>query len=193
MLLGIIRQFNWVDIFVLILLLRICYIAVKNGFPVEFFKLCGTVFAVYLALHYYTSLSDIIRQRMFGPKMPLQFLDFLCFLFLSIAGYLIFVLLRQVFCRFIKMEAAPKLNKWGGLILGACRGVLLSSLVIFAFIISHVAYFKNSAYGSYSGRRLFKVAPAAYAKIWESFASKFMAREKFNEVVAEVEADFIKP
>lgn len=192
MLLNIIQQFNWVDIFVIILLLRVCYIAIKNGFPIELFKVSGTILAIYLSFHYYTNLSDIIRQRFIGQKLPLEFLDFLCFGLLAVLGYLAVAFFRQLFSRLITMEAVPKLNKWGGFFIGILRGFLLSSLLIFALFISSFKYFKNSVNDSYSGRRLFKIAPATYSKIWFGFVSKFMPGEKFNPTITEVEQDLKK-
>lgn len=187
MLLDIIKQCNWMDIFVVILLFRICYIATKFGLPVELFKLLGTILAVYLSLHYYTGLSDGLRQRFGAEKIPLEFLDFLVFLGLSLLGYLIFVSLRLAFYRFIKMEAAPGLNRWGGLVLGLMRGFLLTGLIIFIFTISTISYLKESARSSYSGSRLSKIAPATYSVLWNKFMSKFMPQEKFNDAVLEVQ------
>jgi len=187
MLLQIIRQFNWVDIFIIILLIRICYIAIKNGFIAELFKISGTILAIYLSFHYYTYLSDIVRQRFISQKLSLDFLDFLCFTFLAVLGYLVLVLLRQVFSYLIKMEALPQLNRWGGLALGVIRGFLLSSLIIFILLISSITYLKNSVIDSYSGRRLFKIAPATYSKVWFGFASKFMPQEKYNSTIQEVQ------
>lgn len=189
MVLDILKQFNWLDIFVVILLFRICYISLRNGLAAEFFKLLGTLTALYLALHYYTVLSDWINQRQFilKEKMPLEFLDFLLFVLLTVLGYVIFVILREAFSRFIKMEAKARLNKWGGLVLGIARGFLLSSLIIFMLVISSISYFKDSVISSYSGRRLFKVAPATYTRLWNSLLSKFMSKEKFNPTVLEVQ------
>ena len=192
MLLNILRQFNWVDIFVIIILIRTCYIATKNGFAVELFKISGTILAIYLSFHYYSNLADVIKQRFIGEKIPLEFLDFLCFGFLAILGYIILVLFRQTFSRFIKMEAVPQLDKWGGFFIGLIRGILLSSLVIFALLISSFAYFRNSANDAYLGGRIFKIAPATYGKIWFSFASKFMPQEKFNLTIQEVGQDLTK-
>jgi uncharacterized membrane protein required for colicin V production len=187
MLLQMIKQFNWIDIFIIILLFRICYIAIKNGLIAELFKLSGTILAVYLSFHYYTYLSDIVRQRFIGQKLSLEFLDFLCFAFLAVLGYLALVLCRQVFSYFIKMEALPQLNRWGGLILGISRGFLLSSLIIFVLFISSIAYLKNSVIHSYFGGRLFKIAPTTYSKVWFGFASKFIPQEKYNSTIQEVE------
>lgn len=186
---DILKQLNWVDIFVIIILFRIGYIALQNGLPAELFKFLGSLSAIYLSLHYYTTLSDWIGGRFFvsREKMPLEFLDFLCFVSLASLGYIIFVALRQTFSRFIKMEAGPKLNKWGGLVLGLVRGLCLSSLIVFMLVISSISYLKNSIINSYSGVRLFKLAPATYNRLWLGLMSKFMNKEKFNQTILEVQ------
>ena len=197
MFLNILRQINWVDIFVLILVFRVCYIAVKSGFPPEFFKFLGTIAAIYLSLHYYTVLSDLIgrwlsRWLSLREKMPLEFLDFVTFTFLAILGYVLFVLLRNVFCHFINIEAVSALNKWGGLFLGMARSILLASLVLFMLVISSVGYFKDSVKASYFGRRLFSVAPETYTWLWDGIGSKFSKGEKYNQVIPEVKDSLSK-
>src|SRR3989338_6816197 len=165
-LLNILKQFNWVDIFFAILLIRICYVAVKNGFPVELFKLLGTILASYLSLHYYIIFSDDIVGRIGAKFIPLEYLNSFSFIALAILGYLIFVLLRKVFSRFIQMEAVPNLNKWGSLILSMMRGFLFVSLLIFTLVIAPTGYFRNSVNNSYSGKRLFNIAPMTYTWLW---------------------------
>lgn len=189
MLLDILRQFKWTDILVIILLFRACYVALKNGLPVEFFKFLGTILAIYLAMHYFTALADLIEAKLSLKVMPLEFLDFLCFVLLAIIGYLVFVILRGVFNRFIKMEAAPRLNKWGGLLFGILRGILWVSLVLFLFFISTVGYLRKSVQESYFGRRLVRVVPETYSGLWNTLMSKFMAGEKFNKTVLEIEQE----
>jgi hypothetical protein len=67
---------------------------------------------------------------------------------------------------------------------------MLSGLIIFMLVISSIAYLKNSAKGSYSGRYLFQVAPTAYNLLWGAVASKFMANEKYNNTITEIEEGF---
>ncbi len=192
MLLNILKQFKWIDIFILILIFRICYIALKSGFPIEFFKFLGSISAIYCSMHYYVLISDFIRARFpVEKRMPLEFMDFLVFLLLAISGYLIFVLLRSVFSHFIKIEAVSALNKWGGLILGLFRSMLLVSLIIFALAISSVSYLKDSVKRSYLGPRLFSVAPDTYAMLWNNVISKFAKSEKENIAVLEVEKELL--
>lgn len=188
---NVIQRFNWVDIFVIILSLRILYIAFKTGFVSELFKLLGTLLAVYVGMHYYTAFSDLLRSR-FGleKKIPLDFLDFICFILLVAVSYLVGILFRQVFCRLIKLEAVPRLNQWGGLIIGIFRAVLLAGLFVFIFSITSIQYLHNKAAGSYFGNDLIKVAPQAYSSIWNGFMSKFMPSEKFNTTIPEVQKNF---
>jgi uncharacterized membrane protein required for colicin V production len=194
MLIGILKQFRWVDIVLVILFLRILYIAFKTGFPVEIFKLLGTVFAIYISLHYYTFFSDWIMARVPSAKenVPLEFLDFVSFLGLVIASYLLWVLLRLGFYRVVKVEAVPQVHKWGGLVFGLARAYLLTGLIVFILVISSIDYLKNSAGHAYLGKRLFKVAPNTYTWVWQSLVSKFIPKEKFNKTIPEVEKGFVQ-
>lgn len=189
MLLGMLKEFKWVDIFVVIILFRICYIAIKNGLSQEIFKFLGALLALYLSLHYYSSLSDFMARRLGLKSIDGLFLDFVSFVVLSILGYLILVIFRKVFWRFIKFEPVLELNKWGGFILGIGRGILAVSLALYIFVISPAGYFRHSVQNSYSGKKMFKIAPATYRWFWDRIVSKFMAAEKFNLRVSEVQKD----
>lgn len=192
MLLDILKRFNWVDILAVILLFKIIYSAAKEGLFTEFFKLLGTIFAVYLPLHYYTSISDQVRLKInaVSERFPLKFLDFLCFIILAIMGYLIFVLLRIAFHHFIKTEITQKINNWLAIILGLARSFLFCGLIMFTLFISSVEYLETSILNSYSGKYLFDAAPNTYSFIWNKITSKLMVKEKFNNTVIEIQKDF---
>ena len=193
MALEIINKINWVDLVAIIIIFRICYVSLKSGFSAEIFKLLGTTASAYLSLHYFTLFSDWLVSHLnikIGAKfMPLEFMDFVCFVILAVLGYLVFIGLRLAFYRFVKMQAVPRLNKWGGLVLGITRAYLLASLIVIGLAISTIPYLRDSAVDSYSGRRLFKAAPAAYSWMWNKVFSKFMSREEFNKTIFEVSRD----
>ena len=133
-----------------------------------------------------------MRRAGSKDKFPLEFIDFLVFVFLVIVVYLIFAFLRNVVCHFFKTEAAPMLSKWGGLALGLARGILTASLVVFMLAISTIPYFKTSAKGAYSGQRLFNTAVSTYSKLWNGVMHKLTPNEEFNQVVIEIQEDFNK-
>lgn len=191
-LLNILRQFNWVDIFFVIILLRTCYVAAKHGFIVELFRLLGTILAIYLSLHYYINFSDYIIEQTPAKNLPVEYPAFFSFVVLAVIGYLFFVFLGKAFSRFFHTEAASTLNRWGSLILGIARSFLFASLIMFIFVVAPVGYFRKSVDSSYSGKYLLKVAPEAYRWLWDSVMSKFRVQEKFNESAIKIQADLAK-
>ena len=175
------RHFNYLDIFILILILRICYVALKTGLPVELFKLAGILAAIFLSLHYYIFLSGSIVEKIDLGLTPLGFVDFFIFISMAIAGYLLFMALRCIFYRFIKLEAAASLSKWGGLALGAFRGLFMAGLITFTLLVSGLPYLNKSVENSYLAGRIYKVAPDTYKWLWNSVFSKFMGSEESNK------------
>ncbi len=183
--LDILKQFNWVDLLIITLLIRICYVALKSSLFTELTKLFGTILATYLSLHYYPSLTDIFLNKMDLSSIPVSVLDFTSFIILLVVGYLAVLILREALTRMMKIESAPKLDKWGSLIFGVGRGLILASLIFFILSISTVKYLKRSLAVSYSGPYLFEIAPKIYKGIWATLGSKFMTKENFNDIVIE--------
>lgn len=191
-LLEIIKRLNWVDIVVVILFARICYVGVSSGVLFELFKLLGTVFATYLSLHYYAVLGRYSFAHLGIKLMPQGFLDVFAFILLAFTGYLILFLLRQIFVKYVKLEPAAGLHKWGGFVCGLFRGLLLISLILFVFLISPIGYFRSSVTSSFLGKAFSGPAPSTYAGIWNGAMSKFATGEKFNSAVPETLKAFDK-
>jgi uncharacterized membrane protein required for colicin V production len=190
MVLAIFSQFNFLDIIILIVLFRICYIAAQTGLSIEIFKFLGVIFSTFISLHYYTSITDLIRRSFIPKEMPLEFLDFIVFILLIIIVYLIFVGIRGLLSRFVQLDAVPKINKFTGLLLGLGRAYLITGLMVFTLAISSVSYLQDSVKSSYLGSRAFMVAPRTYDFLWSNIFSKFNPKEEFNPVVSEVMAKF---
>ncbi|MBM3255062.1 MAG: CvpA family protein [Candidatus Omnitrophica bacterium] len=181
------QKLNWVDIVILILLARICYIAVKSGMLTELFKLLGVILSAYLSLHYYVLFSAYFVNRLGLKNINTHFIGLFSFVLLAAAGYLVFLGLRILFVKFIKAESTPGLHRWGGIIVGLARGFLLASLVVFSLAISGSGYFYNSVKDSYSGRYWVNLSCGFYSNLWDNLASKFMTQEKFNKKPAMVQ------
>jgi uncharacterized membrane protein required for colicin V production len=185
---DILAQLNWVDLLIIIVFVRILCMAVASGFPLEIFKLLGTFSGLYLSLHYFTFFTDwMSRGSPSARKAPLQFLDFFSLILLAAIGYLIFVALRLVFDKFVKMEVTSALNRGVALVLGSLRAVLLASLITFALAVSSIGYLKESVEGSFLGKRFLNTAVNTYTWTWGHATSKFSLGEKFNATVPEVQ------
>lgn len=194
MLPEILSQLNWVDFLIVIIMIRIIYVSSKTGFVIEFFKLLGVIFAIYLSFHYYIITANILKQHVSNIEnyIPLEFFDSLVFILVLGLGYAAFAVIRGALCHLIKMEAVPMLSRWGAVILSVARGILFSSAIIFILAISTIKYFDNSAKESYTGKRLFNAAIGTYGFIWNNFLSKFMSSENYNEQISRIEEDFNK-
>ncbi|MFH1354602.1 MAG: CvpA family protein [Candidatus Omnitrophota bacterium] len=190
MLKEIIFRFNWLDLLFLVLIARILYVSYKTGLVTECFKFLGAISAVYISLHYYNTFTDLFYSRFPAQKLPLNFIDFLSFIILSLLGYLIIVSIRGIFVRFIKIEAMPNLNQFAGMLFGAARAALVVSLISFALAISSVRYLENSVKDSYLAWHLFKAAPVTYSWLWNSLVSKFILSKESNKNVFNVQEGF---
>lgn len=191
MIFDVLNQLNWVDILIISLLARIIYISAKNGIFIESFKLIGIIFAIYLTFHYYIVFPVFITKQLPSVPFAMDFLTLLVVGFLIFIGYFTFVLLRNLFSYFAKMQQeAPLVSRCAGVILGSWRGLFSGCLVIFIMSMPIVPYFNASAKNSYSGRRLLNLGVNTYSGLWNSFMSKFVNNEKFNTVILDLQKDF---
>lgn len=189
--LEIIKKLNWVDVLILVLALRVCYIAVTRGLRIEVFKVLGAIAAAYLSLHYYLALSAFIQGNA-AQAIERDFFELVCFIFLAGAGYAALVIPRKVFVRPAKEGESSGIDMLGGIILGSVRAILLASIVLYALAISGVDYFKKSLIDSYSGTHIIRAAPAAYDHIWNNFISKVAPKQRYNQSVSDVQQDMQK-
>ena len=182
---DIFNQTNFLDILIVIVLFRICYIAARMGLTIEIFKFLGVIFATYISLHYYTSLSDIVARSLYAKGVHFEFFDLVIFLVLGAGGYIGFAAIRGAFYRFVKLEIIPVINKFGGFLLGIIRGFFVIGLLVFTLSISNISYLTRSVKHSYLGSRAFLISPNTYGWLWGNIFSKFSSKEKFNPAVNE--------
>jgi uncharacterized membrane protein required for colicin V production len=180
------KQFTWIDIFVVAFFIRVNYISLANGIGAEFFKFLGTVTGLYLALHYYSSTTEYVSTRV-EAALPATVVEITLFILLFLAGYLFFAFFRMLLKRFMSTEVVPTVSRWGGLIVGSFRGLLLISVILYGMLIPRDAYIYKSIARSFSGMALVYVAPSSYQWMWETLISKFSSKQKFNKVVFEIE------
>jgi len=189
MLVSIIKSFNWIDILVIILIIRIVYVAVSQGLFVEIFKFLGVIFSAFICLHYYTRFADTFESLFKINAVSIELWDFLAFLILWLGVGISFRLVRQFFSNFIKLEVISIVNRWFCLFLGLGRGFIFTSLLVYLLSIPVIDYFKKSVEDSYLGRRIFFISPSIYKGVFSGFISKLMPQEKFNDAVLDIEKD----
>ena len=183
MLTDIARQFNWLDITFIILLIRICYIAQDKGALVEIFKVSGVLCGILLAFENFNFLGAFIREKFsFSPEL----LNALCFVALLIFGYFIFVVFRDLILRFVKRkEKLTSLDRIIALMLGAFRASVIFSLLLLALLLSGKENFRNDTKRSYLAAYFLELSPRAHSFIFNTIVKKIKPDFQANPIIQE--------
>ncbi len=148
---------NWIDIVVIIFLIRGGYIGLVKGFSVEIFKILGAIASVVFSLIYYKEVGQWLTSHSF---LSLQVADVLALGVLFCLSLIVLRVVRVLIFRVLHLELFYGLEKWGGIILGLGRSVVFASLFLFALTLIPVDYFKTAVEErSFSGPYLKEVAP----------------------------------
>lgn len=159
----ILSKINWVDILIVIIMLRTTYVSFKEGFSHSLFPLIAVSVVGILSLHYYPKLSYIISQNII--KIPAPISDFLSFLALVVISGLAIKFIKIVLDKIIKVEWHPVIEKFGGLIVGALRASVVTSLVLIIMVMLPLPYIQWSVRDrSVSGIYFLRVVPSLYSK-----------------------------
>jgi uncharacterized membrane protein required for colicin V production len=154
------QKINWVDILVIILLIRTSYIGAHAGLSVEIFKIIGILTGLYLSIKYYSTIGALLTSKVVLPPNISESATFLILILLSI---LTLKLVELGLTGIVKLKFADKLNKWGGFAVGLVRGLVISSLIFIFFTLTQADYLvKSIDERSITGPYIGKIAPFIY-------------------------------
>jgi len=160
----LLTRINWVDILVVIVILRISYIAFQEGLSHEIFPLFGAIFTISLTLHYYNGIAACISN---GFKwIPLTISGFLIFVALIIGIGFVFKILKTLLDKIIKVTWHPIIERFGGLIVGALRSLLAASIILLIIVHVPLSYLQWAVKDrSLTGKYFLGIAPAVYERV----------------------------
>jgi len=180
MALEIIRQLNWVDLVIGVVLIRAVYIGLKRGFVDELFHLIAVVVTIFITFHYYPELSRFLKNKAF---LNFVMANTVAYLFLWGIVSLIAKLVRDGLRILFKIEAKSLINKLGGLIVSLCRGALTCSLVVWFLYTTTNEYACRNVNAAMTGRKFAQVGSAVYEKIFTGLIEKYFPSETINQEV----------
>ena len=173
-------RLNWIDIFVIIIIIRTTYIGFMRGFSVEIFKFLGIFTASIISIHYYNLLADFVGATVAFDK---DILGVISFMVLWLGSVMAFSFIFNLFTKFIRLEAVSSVNKWGGCALGILRGFFILGLVVITFRLTNTTYLKNSIEKSFSANTIADIAFINYRNTWSGVVMKFFPKEDVNYAV----------
>lgn len=178
-----------VDLFFLIVLLRMGYIAASRGWFFEISKVFGLLSASFLAFNFYPGLAESIAAEVKFIR-PGWFYPF-AFFFVFVAVSLVFSLLNLIVGLFLPKKEIPAKKKLVLLLVGFFRAVFFASTL---FFFSHLTVFspgykENSL--SYSLSK--KTAPGFYlfsSGLIKRFRKDFQVNDKVRDYLKQDEPCF---
>jgi uncharacterized membrane protein required for colicin V production len=157
-------RFNWVDVLIIIIMLRISYVAFQDGLSHEIFPLLGTAFTVVFSLHYYHKFALFLSQNASGPAITL--LDFVSFIIIAVGASFLFRIIKAVLDKMINVTWHPLIEKAGGLLAGIARAGLIASVVLIILSLVPLPYLQRSIRDrSYAGVYFLSIGPVVYEKV----------------------------
>ena len=160
---DILSKINWVDIVIVTILIRLCYVALQDGLSHEIFPLIGTMLTAAISLQYYHDLASFVKNLL---NIPISILDAVVFLILVVGVGLLFKLAKALIDLLMKVTWHPFLEGFGGAIFGFLRGSIIVSLLLIFLALTPFSYMQHSIGDrSLTGIFFLKIAPAIHARL----------------------------
>jgi uncharacterized membrane protein required for colicin V production len=147
-----------IDIFFLILCLRILYISVSRGIVCEVLKIIGLLAGALFAFQYYSSIAATASNKIpFFRKEHLEGVVF--FLILLVIG-IVFHFVQLIVTFLFKREQIPRGERWLSFFLGGTR--VSFSLSVIIFLLSLFSFTPQDIYRTISYGLFKNIAPKVY-------------------------------
>lgn len=160
----LIAKINWVDVLVAILMLRISYVAFRDGLSHEILPFIGSILVMVLATRYYTVFGSFVSQNMIN--MPVELANFLCFFTLVITMGLVIRLLRAMLDKIVKVQWHPMIDKFGGLAVGIMKAYVITAIVLMTISLMPLPYLQWSIKDrSLTGKYVLRAGPEIYDRL----------------------------
>ncbi len=160
----ILAKINWVDVLILILVLRTSYVSFQDGLSHEFLPLAGSVCMLVFALHYYKRIALFFND--IGFALPIDLLNIAGFILAAVCIGILFRFLKAVVDKIIKISWHPMIERFGGLFAGVVRGAVLTSTILIILTLIPLPYLQWSVKErSLTGAYFLRIGPSIYDNI----------------------------
>lgn len=147
---------NWVDMVLLILLVAMIVVGSKKGLIRELMAFFIFIASIIVSIKYIDQVAIKVHEALGGSTLISAFLSFVIVMTIAYAS---FKLMGMIFYRFAHLQQLGQKDKFGGAMVGALRGwVALSLLLFLSFLMplpeSYYTEFKSSMLGPTIARTL---------------------------------------
>ena len=177
MLTDFLSKINWIDVLMPVIVLRVLFIGLKAGFITEAFKLLGTIFSVFIILHYYYRVGGAFPEKLHLSKTWILVISFV-----ALWGLVTFIfkLIRAGLLIIFSVETQKLVDRWGGGVLASARALIVCGLAFYLIILMGLGSEQRMVKASISRRCFGQVATGVYAMVYYGLVRKFFPDEKIN-------------
>jgi membrane protein required for colicin V production len=151
---------NWIDIILLILLIAAVIVGSKKGLIRELMALAVLAATVILSIGYIDRIAIIIYEQLGGSPLVTAIISFVVLLAVI---YAVFKLLAILFYKVANLQKLGKKDQLGGALVGAVRGwIIISFLVFIVFLFPMPDKFYSDFGSSFLGPTFARTLPLMY-------------------------------
>lgn len=156
-------KFNWVDVVILLTVVRGIYVGYKSGLSQEFFRFLALIAAYYSALIFHADVARFIAEHsLIKEKWALL----IAFIGVATFFFVLVIVLFKLLQKWVRLEFANNLNTYGGALAGGLRGLIIVSLILFALFFIPDQFVKRQIYtNSFLGYYAIEYTPNIYARL----------------------------
>lgn len=188
------NRVNWVDIFALILLLRISYVSSLIGVGKQILPLITLVLILSIILYGYSDIASFFTSRYSFTPSTCEFVSY------AVMGCLFFVIYHFV-SRISGFFASPGeiavggIEKIGGTFLGILRAIIIVGILAIGLLLAPVKFTEDSVKSSYSAPFLISADLRLYVAVANLIPGKekITYRETLAKLLSEKSRYIFKP
>ena len=160
----ILSKINWVDVLVLILIVRTSYVSLQDGLSHEILPLVGSVCMPVFALHCYTKIAAFFYNN--GLNLSIELLRLASFVLVAVCIGILFRFVKAIIDKTIKVTWHPVIERFGGFLAGVVRSFILTSTVLIIIVLIPLPYLQWSVRDrSLTGMYFLRIGPFIYEKV----------------------------
>lgn len=157
-------KINWVDILIVIYIVRAFFLGKKRGLSFEITALISALLAWVISLHFYQGLGESISRWFL---LTLASSRAISFIGISMGILFLGAILGRFLKKVMKLSFIPNVEKIGGCILGILRGISVSAIIILSLSLIPKESLQKEVYtNSLLGDYLVAVSPKLHEWIW---------------------------
>jgi len=158
---DLLRYFNWIDLFVIIVLIRATFVGFKRGAIGELFFTIGVVLIIVLSIQYYNQIGVFLNSYI---KIPFKYATLLSYIILIGIGFILIWLLSKTISIATSLGGIRDFgNKILGTIIGIIRGGLICSILFYLLTLLNIKYLSKAIeQDSFSGLFIMDISFKVY-------------------------------